>query len=506
MPNRKAHPGAFTSTGVDDRRPHKYAEFEGKKHDASSVKKIVQSLSDRYAAVISPLACKRKSSCSNRAPSLKTMKTTAATSLLPLHPPISISCRPATHSTSRKHSHSSTAPSARRHNAPPRAMPKGMVHMQAFACTETPVALPPTHVTKLRSKYAEPKRTGHRVDPPLTTSLRVESNTVADRMSGSMESQTPRMDLHKSLLVESRTLRTRQTCHALETLSSDPNIKGSREWKQLETLLKQKDNELDNLQTAGLMLKEVCVKQDDEIKTLKAAFPSTLREVGELRNVCKKQEEELAQSRVALPVLQAQMKSLKEGSQDTVSSQIHEKEASNCSNSCLSMEPSPATSAYSEHLVQSRRGQNAGTSCEDKLSPDRICKPASVRYSRLEQLLSAETSTDTKRKMGLNAVPPAEHVMKGIGKRVSKQLRAEKGIGDSLQELETGSYEKEHTFHDRYISATTDSRSSSTRSSNLEPIKSILNCGSPHPLEGFCVSQKQEVQPTKVSVWNLKPT
>lgn len=69
-------------------------------------------------------------------------------------------------------------------------------------------------------------------------------------------------------------------------------------------------HQIESVQTAGLMLKELCMKQDEEIKSLKAAFPATLKEMAHLREACERQEKELAYSRVALPAMQAQVTTL----------------------------------------------------------------------------------------------------------------------------------------------------------------------------------------------------
>ena len=151
MPDRIAQGGSFFSLWLRwgaGSKGTRIRSFWGR-----SVKKLVRSLSDRYAAVTSPLTCKRKTSCISRNPSLKTMKTTAATSLLPLKPAFSASYKSGTQSVAlassrRKDSFTCTTTTSHVRTTPSMAMSKRLLHMRALACTETSLSTANTHIVK----------------------------------------------------------------------------------------------------------------------------------------------------------------------------------------------------------------------------------------------------------------------------------------------------------------------------------------------------------------------
>lgn len=498
------------------------------------MKKLVRSLSDRYAAVTSPLTCKRKTSCSSRNPSLKTMKTTAATSLLPLKPAFSASCKSGTQSvalaTSRRKDSLTYSTNVR--TAPSMATSKRLLHIQALACTENPSSTARTHIVKRPLLAEEDELTLKSPSLAMAPSLHLV-NLSGNKKSNSAAKQLMEMGLQRALAlpVESGASCHRQTHPLSQALSR----RTKQDWQQLEALLKLKDDEAESIQTTGLMLKELCMKQDEEIKTLKAAFPATLKEMAQLRGACERQEKELAYSRVALPAMQAQvttltdqlksltedlaqMKACKEASSEKVSSHFHEREASNSSCSILSAEPSPVMNGFLEHLRRSRRGLNCGMPCEDqRLMPATALTSAWVKVSEAAgSSCSSVTSTDrsceippenklvnAKHRRGFSAVLSVEHLLKGSGKRSSRRLATDKEIVDTLRELDKAADKEQALLQERCANAVKELRSSSSRFASLEPIKSILTCASPQLFEDPPEDEEMNLSP---NMWNLKPT
>eukprot|EP00250_Pteridium_aquilinum_P018272 c24016_g1_i1 orf=234-1820(+) len=528
MPNRIAQSRGLSHAGHGQRQAPNSSESEVKKGAAAggSVKKLVRSLSDRYSAVTSPLTCKKKTSCSSRTPSLKTMKTTAATSLLPLKPAFSASSKLATQtvttSSSRKGSLTSTIDLSHK-RTPSMAISKRLFHMKAIACTiDSTVSIPHTHVIK-RPLQGESKKLTLKAPSSARPSLHLVNLSARD---SSAAKQLTEMALHKTLFVESGASRDADT--------HDCKDRTKLKWQQLEALLKLKDEELEGIQTAGLMLKELCMKQDEEIKALKAAFPATLKEMSQLREACEKQEKELAYSRVALPALQvqvatlmdqlksltedlAQMKACQETSSEKVSSHFHEREASNSSSSTLSVEPSPITNGFLEHLRQSRSGLNNATPCEDqRLTPVRVCEasssncPSVTSSDRSSEMPSESKLVNAKHRRVFSAVLSVEQMLKGSGRSSGRRLVTDKEIVDTLQELDKAADKEQALLQERCANAVKELRSSSSRFASLEPIRSILFCASPQLFEDAPkikeMNQSPKLSKVGANLWNLKPT
>lgn len=553
MRNRSARAGEVASPAGYGERPPKLADFNVKKRATAghSVKQLVRSLSDRYAAVTSPLTCKRKTSCSSRTPSsLKLMKTTAATSVLPLRPAVSASCKKLTRTPSLAESLAAnkketlTLAEAPANKTPAETIAKRLLDLQILTLRESPAAKTPAEIVtkrfqaeaqglgKLTIKAPSSRAEGSTIAP----SLRLQSLYLRDKKMGAALKQLPERSSGKAFFVERLASHQRQGRRLSQVLASDSMDRTKPEWQQLETLFKLKDEELESIRTAGLMLKELCMKQDEEIKMLKAAFPATLEEMAQLREACGKQEEELAQSRVAIPAMQAQvsalaeqlrvltedlaqLKACKEASSERVSSQLHEREASNSSgSSTLSVEPFPLTSGYMDHLRRSRRGLHVSSPSEEKLLPAGICEAPSSSCSSATMSVhqSSEVPSESKaiqgrHRRGFSAVLSTEHMLKGSGRRSGRSLMTDKEIADTLQELSNAADKEQAMLQERCANVFKDLRSSSSRFASLEPLKSILTCTSPHfykdalENEGIDISAK----PGKVaaaSVWNLKPT
>ncbi|KAH8973609.1 hypothetical protein BDL97_01G057300 [Sphagnum fallax] len=65
-----------------------------------------------------------------------------------------------------------------------------------------------------------------------------------------------------------------------------------KELQQLREQIAQKDQEVERLTSAGMLLKQLCTTQGEELKALKEAFPALLKEMSELRDTHGKQERE----------------------------------------------------------------------------------------------------------------------------------------------------------------------------------------------------------------------
>ncbi|MCO5610245.1 hypothetical protein L7F22_064481 [Adiantum nelumboides] len=555
MPNRHSLKDVPSPAVYRSRSTKKEPELETKKNRGRSVKKLVRSLSDSYAAVTSPLTCKKKISCNSRTPSLKTMKTTAATSLLPLNPAFSVSCRPVRQSASKKEtlsllvkpaisvscrpvtqpasmktdSLSSTVVASHMQRAPAIAMSKRLLHVQPLARTGTPVSLPSMNVHRRQSKEGKQKLIPQRSPPSALAPqfLPLQNEIDGDKETGSSIEKLTQIGLYQALLLESGESRYKQAPDALEVLSSINNNPIKFESEQLEAVFNQKDDELERLQTAGLMLEELCVKQDDEIKTLKAAFPATLREVADVREACQKQEEELAYSRMALPALQAQVNSLneqlrslteeltqlkvqKDASSERVSSYFHDREASQSSSSCLSMEPSPVPNGFLEHLRHSRERESFPTVCQDRgPMPAQACETASSNCSSVTSIeRTSGVLGNAKHRRGFSAVLSVENLLKGSGKRSGRWLLSDRDTVDTLQELYSVADREQAMLEARCADAVKELRSSSSRFTSLEPIKSILTCASPQLHEDTLQKEKLDARKKfpQANMWNLKPT
>lgn len=240
MPNRIWQRESSSPTGYGGAGASSGFESKSSKGPSGgrSVKKLVRSLSDHYAAVTSPLTCKRKTSCSSRNPSIKTMKTTAATSLLPLKPAFSASCKSGTQSvvlaSSRRKDSLTSASHVR--TAPSMAISKRLLHVQAL---ETPPSTVCTHIVKRPVGTEEGELTLRAPSSHTAPTLRLV-NLSGNKKANSAAMQLMEMGIQRDLPVGSGASYHRQTHPLSQVLSR----RTKEDWQQLEALLKLKDDEV----------------------------------------------------------------------------------------------------------------------------------------------------------------------------------------------------------------------------------------------------------------------
>jgi chromosome segregation ATPase len=69
--------------------------------------------------------------------------------------------------------------------------------------------------------------------------------------------------------------------------------------------------QVERLTSAGMLLKQLCTTQGEELKALKEAFPALLKEMSELRNTHGKQERESDTAQRVVTLLQDEISSLR---------------------------------------------------------------------------------------------------------------------------------------------------------------------------------------------------
>ncbi|KAJ7541067.1 hypothetical protein O6H91_10G044200 [Diphasiastrum complanatum] len=85
----------------------------------------------------------------------------------------------------------------------------------------------------------------------------------------------------------------------------------AQQLQELQQLFSNKDSEVESFHVAGKMLKQLYNKEAEELKALKAAFPTTLKEITHLQELCGKQEQELRELQSVVPALKEQVTYLK---------------------------------------------------------------------------------------------------------------------------------------------------------------------------------------------------
>ncbi|CAM6021005.1 unnamed protein product [Sphagnum balticum] len=84
-----------------------------------------------------------------------------------------------------------------------------------------------------------------------------------------------------------------------------------KELQQLREQIAQKDQEVERLTSAGMLLKQLCTTQGEELKALKEAFPALLKEMSEIRDTHGKQERESDTAQRVVTLLQDEISSLR---------------------------------------------------------------------------------------------------------------------------------------------------------------------------------------------------
>ncbi|KAH9318287.1 hypothetical protein KI387_020056, partial [Taxus chinensis] len=125
---------------------------------------------------------------------------------------------------------------------------------------------------------------------------------------------------HKKMLTDSKPTRPLSLVLKSEEELLQQNREHRVEIDELQSMLAAKNAEVEGLRSLGIMLKELCSKQQDEIKALKSSFPANRKDSFRLHELLEKQGTELKQARLVIPTLQeqvtsltAQLKSLAEG-------------------------------------------------------------------------------------------------------------------------------------------------------------------------------------------------
>eukprot|EP01018_Ginkgo_biloba_P003749 Gb_17179 [translate_table: standard] len=129
---------------------------------------------------------------------------------------------------------------------------------------------------------------------------------ILQKVSG--KSGTP--SSQKKMLTESKSTRPLSVVLKSEQELLQQNQQYEMEIEELQQMLRSKNAEVEDLRSMGLMLKELCSKQQEEIQALKGAFPASLKDASQLRELLEKQGAELKQSRLVIPNLQDQVTSL----------------------------------------------------------------------------------------------------------------------------------------------------------------------------------------------------
>ncbi len=71
-------------------------------------------------------------------------------------------------------------------------------------------------------------------------------------------------------------------------------------------------NQVERARSAGMLLKQLCTTQGEELKALKEAFPAIFKEMSEIQETNYKQEKELDTVQTVITPLQAEIASLQE--------------------------------------------------------------------------------------------------------------------------------------------------------------------------------------------------
>ncbi|XP_057827045.2 uncharacterized protein LOC131038573 isoform X2 [Cryptomeria japonica] len=116
----------------------------------------------------------------------------------------------------------------------------------------------------------------------------------------------------KKMLTDSKVTRPLSVVLKSEQELLQQNREYQIEIEELQTVLASKNAEVEGLRSLGIMLKELCSKQQNEIKALKSSFPSSKKDSSQLHELLEKQGTELKQARLVIPSLQEQVTSLTE--------------------------------------------------------------------------------------------------------------------------------------------------------------------------------------------------
>lgn len=130
---------------------------------------------------------------------------------------------------------------------------------------------------------------------------------LLQKVSGK-SSETP--PSQKKLLTDSKSTRPLSVVLKIEQDLLQKNREYEMEIEELHKRLANKNAEVEDLRSMGIMLKELCSKQQEEMKRLKGAFPTSKEDSPRLHELLEKQGRELKQARQVIPNLQEQVASL----------------------------------------------------------------------------------------------------------------------------------------------------------------------------------------------------
>lgn len=130
---------------------------------------------------------------------------------------------------------------------------------------------------------------------------------LLQKVSGK-SSETP--PSQKKMLTDSKSTRPLSVVLKSEQELLQKNRGYAMEIEELHKRLADKNAEVEDFRSMGRMLKELCSKQQEEMKRLKGAFPTSKVDSPRLHELLEKQGRELKQARQVIPNLQEQVTSL----------------------------------------------------------------------------------------------------------------------------------------------------------------------------------------------------
>ncbi|CAK9189881.1 unnamed protein product [Sphagnum troendelagicum] len=152
-----------------------------------------------------------------------------------------------------------------------------------------------------------------------------------------------------------------------------------KELQQLREQIAQKDQEVERLTSAGMLFKQLCTTQGEELKALKEAFPALLKEMSELRDTHGKQERE-SDTAQRVVTLQDEISSL-QGKIECLTADLKQAR--------------PVSSKLAERLDKTERfscqsGRRLNHSSEADIVPAAAAQPFRWRENKLATMLASD--------------------------------------------------------------------------------------------------------------------
>ncbi|CAM6043586.1 unnamed protein product [Sphagnum compactum] len=167
-------------------------------------------------------------------------------------------------------------------------------------------------------KSSDAREAGANISKLRTEILAVSSSPMLQRKPNPRKSKELGA-LHRVMMRSSIDLSVggRRVRHLSQVLRNEnevlqQNQQYVKELQQLRDEIAQKDKEVERARSAGMLLKQLCTTQGEELKALKEAFPAIFKEMSEIQETNYKQEKELDTVQTVITPLQAEIASLQE--------------------------------------------------------------------------------------------------------------------------------------------------------------------------------------------------